>query len=122
MSRYGTLNFRLLALTRHLLGFRVRRSGGATPGQRRVEPTQFERVASAFTDRLDDVYMGTSPRAAVNGSKFVFTASEFEAWKVEFKSLGAPKWNRAPGECQRITVRGTTSCKAGCDEKKQSAD
>lgn len=46
------------------------------------EPVHFERVASAFTDRLDNVYNGTSPRAAVGGSNFVFSASEFAAWKV----------------------------------------
>ena len=46
------------------------------------QPQQFERLASAFSDRLYDVYLGTSPRSPVNGSKFVFTASEFEPWKV----------------------------------------
>ena len=46
------------------------------------EAAQFERVASAYTDRLDNVYLGTSPREPVNGTQFVFTASEFEPWKV----------------------------------------
>ena len=46
------------------------------------DPAQFERVASAFTDRLDDVYLGTSPRKRVGDSRYVFTASEFEPWKV----------------------------------------
>lgn len=56
----------------------------------------FESVAAAFSDRLDDVYLGTSPRSPVSPkSRFVFTASEFEPWKVvpqhcEMSFLPAP--------------------------------
>lgn len=46
------------------------------------EAAQFERVAMAYTDRLDNIYLGTSPREPVTNSEFVFTASEFESWKV----------------------------------------
>ena len=46
------------------------------------EAAQFERVAMAYTDRLDNIYLGTSPRESVTNSQFVFTASEFESWKV----------------------------------------
>ena len=46
------------------------------------EVAQFERVAMAYTDRLDNIYLGTSPREPVTNSEFVFTASEFESWKV----------------------------------------
>ena len=47
-----------------------------------TEAQEFQDVAAAFSDRLHDVYLGTSPRKPVKGSKYVFTASEFEAWKV----------------------------------------
>ena len=53
---------------------------------------QFERVASQLAKameregqappRLAEFYLGTSPRAPVNGTRHVFTASEFEPWKV----------------------------------------
>lgn len=46
------------------------------------EATQFESVARAYSERLSDVYLGTSPRKPVGDSRYVFTASEFEAWKV----------------------------------------
>jgi len=47
-----------------------------------TDAAQFERVALAYSDRLNNIYLGTSPREPVNGSEYVFTASEFEAWKV----------------------------------------
>ena len=46
-----------------------------------AEASDFELAVRAFSSRLDNVYKGTSPRRPVNGSSYVFTASEFEPWK-----------------------------------------
>ena len=44
---------------------------------------EFEKVAQHLADApLADVYLGTSPRVPVAGTKHVFTASEFAPWKV----------------------------------------
>jgi len=43
---------------------------------------QFEHVASAFSVELERAYLGTSPRASVDASEFVNTASDFPAWMV----------------------------------------
>jgi alpha-ketoglutarate-dependent taurine dioxygenase len=55
----------------------VRHGAFAFRGFRIKDPLAFERVALAISQNLEEVYLGTSPRNIVNGTRFVHTASEF---------------------------------------------
>ena len=42
------------------------------------DATAFERVALSLVPNLEKVYLGTSPRSAIENTSYVFTAADFE--------------------------------------------